>query len=186
MSTWGSQDPHLINAIIDTHADHPEFGYRFIADELQAVGRAASDHRVQRLGALQSIASSIVRNRRGSATTPGPPVHDDHVNRDCHAEGLDEIRLAAMSEHPTAEGSLHICAVKDVCSRRIVGYAVGPRMTAQLADAALRTAIASRRPTGSAAGHGRGTTTPGRVDGPGAATGRAEPNGSVGLCGTAR
>ena len=33
-------------------------------------------------------------------------------------------------------------------SRKIVGYAIGPRMTSQLADAALRTAIARRRPTG--------------------------------------
>jgi len=31
-------DAHLINAIYDIHADDPEFGYRFIADELEAAG----------------------------------------------------------------------------------------------------------------------------------------------------
>ena len=29
-------DAHVTNAIVDVHADDPEFGYRFIADELAA------------------------------------------------------------------------------------------------------------------------------------------------------
>lgn len=140
-------DAHLINVIVDIHADDPEFGYRFIADELEAGGHRASDNRVQRLCALQKIASCIIRKRRRSAKTPGPAVHDDHVNRIFHADKLDQIWLTDISEHPTLEGKLYICAVKDVCSRRIVGYAIGPRMTSQLADVALRTAIARRRPT---------------------------------------
>jgi hypothetical protein len=31
-------DAHLINAAIDIHHDDPEFGYRFIADELAEQG----------------------------------------------------------------------------------------------------------------------------------------------------
>lgn len=31
-------DAHLINAAIDVHHDDPEFGYRFIADELNRPG----------------------------------------------------------------------------------------------------------------------------------------------------
>ena len=30
----GWDDAHLINAAIDIHSDGPEFGYRFVADEL--------------------------------------------------------------------------------------------------------------------------------------------------------
>jgi hypothetical protein len=89
------EDAHLINAIIDIHLDEPEFGYRFIADELHAAGHACSENRVQRLCALQKIASSILRKRRGSGKTPGPPVHDDHVGRVFHAEKLDQIWLTA-------------------------------------------------------------------------------------------
>ncbi len=149
VSTLDWDDAHLIDAIIGIHADDPEFGYRFIAYELGVAGHQASENRVQRLCALQQVLSSTIRRRRrGSGKTPGPAVHDDHVNRIFQAEGLDEIWLTDISEHPTAEGKLYICAVKDVCSRKIVGYAIGPRMTSQLADAALRTAIARRAPTG--------------------------------------
>jgi transposase InsO family protein len=44
----------------------------------------------------------------------------------------DRHRAAARphTEHPTAEGKLYLCAVKDTCSGRIVGYAIDSRMSA--------------------------------------------------------
>lgn len=32
------EEAHLLNAAYEVHADDPEFGHRFIADELQAAG----------------------------------------------------------------------------------------------------------------------------------------------------
>jgi putative transposase len=141
-------DAHLLNAAIDIHTDDPEFGYRFIADELAAQGHAASESRVQRLCGLQRLFSTIWMRtrRRGPGKTPGPAVADDHVRRDFTATELDAIWLTDISEHPTLEGKIYVCAVKDVCSRRIVGVAVGPRMTARLATNALKIAIARRDP----------------------------------------
>ena len=49
--------------------------------------------------------------------------------------------------------ALHCCAIKDLFSNRIVGYAIDERMTAQLAVTALRTAGARRRPTGGVVVH---------------------------------
>ena len=53
-------DAHLINAAVDIHHDDPEFGYRFITDELAGHGITASRNRVNRL----------CRKQRISATTP--------------------------------------------------------------------------------------------------------------------
>src|SRR5829696_10124573 len=50
------------------------------------------------------------------------------------------------TEHPTAEGKLYLCAVKDACSRRIVGYSMAERMTSQLAVDALEHAVLRRSP----------------------------------------
>jgi putative transposase len=41
-------------------------------------------------------------------------------------------------------GKLYLCAIKDVWSNRIVGYSIDSRMTADLAVAALRNAVALR------------------------------------------
>jgi transposase InsO family protein len=57
------------------------------------------------------------------------------------------------TEHPTAEGKLYLCAVKDACSKRIVGYSIDTRMTSQLAVHALRNAIALRAPNATAIVH---------------------------------
>ena len=42
-------DAHLMNAVLDIHADDPAFGYRFIADELIDVGHQVSERRVWRI-----------------------------------------------------------------------------------------------------------------------------------------
>jgi putative transposase len=140
-------DAHLINAALDIHHDDPAFGYRFIADELARQGVNAGENRVARLCSQERIWSAFTK-KRGLARKAGPPVHDDLVERDFTAVGLDELWLTDITEHPTGEGKLYLCAIKDVCSNRIVGYAMADRMTAQLAVTALRSAIARRSPSG--------------------------------------
>jgi putative transposase len=59
-------EAHLINAAIDIHHDDPEFGYRFITDELAGLGITASRNRVNRLCTQQRIFSSHA-SKRGAA-----------------------------------------------------------------------------------------------------------------------
>jgi len=70
------------------------------------------------------------------------------VQRRFTAPAPDRLWLTDITEHPTLEGKVYCCAVKDCFSHRIVGYSLGDRMTAELAVAALRAAVARRRPTG--------------------------------------
>ena len=137
-------DAHLINAALDIHHDDPEFGYRFITDELVEYGITASRNRVNRLCSQQRIWSVHAR-KRGLHRQPGPPVHEDLVLREFTAPAPNLLWLTDITEHPTGEGKLYLCAVKDACSKRIVGYSIGPRMTSDLAVNALRNALALRR-----------------------------------------
>lgn len=141
-------DAHVINALIDAHQDDPEFGYRFLADELEKEGLMVGERRVWRLCSQQRIWSTTTRKgRKGSRKRPGPAVHDDLVQRQFHATAPNLLWLTDITEHPTAEGKLYCCAIKDVFSNRIVGYSLADRMTADLAVNALRAAIARRQPT---------------------------------------
>ena len=114
-------DAHLINAARDIHHDDPEFGYRFVADELERHGVKASRNRVNRLCTLARL-WSVHSRKRGRYRMPGPPVHDDLVRREFRADRLNELWFTDITEHPTGEGKLYLCAVKDACSNRIVGY----------------------------------------------------------------
>lgn len=145
-------DAVLTNALVDLHGDDPEFGYRFLTDELQADGHVVGERRVWRLCRDQKLWSSTTKKgRRGKR--PGPAVHDDLVQRNFTAPRPDAVWLTDITEHPTLEGKLYCCAIKDVFSNRIVGYSIAERMTAQLAVAALRAAIARRQPTGTVVVH---------------------------------
>jgi putative transposase len=59
--------------------------------------------------------------------------------------------LSDLTEHPTREGKLYVCAIKDVWSRRIVGYSISDRMTSQIAVTAIDSAVARRAATGQSA-----------------------------------
>ena len=97
--------------------------------------------------------------RRGKSGKPGPAVHDDLLatvdgkGRVTHdftgaATGPNQVWLTDISEHPTREGKLYLCAVKDCYSNKIVGYSIDSRMKSALAASAIRNAIALRSPAG--------------------------------------
>lgn len=136
-------DAYAMNAAYEIHAEDPALGYRFIADELADAGHALSERRVWKICHQGQIVSAHSRTR-GRWKKPGPPVHDDLVQRDFTAEAPNRLWLTDITEHPTAEGKLYLCAVKDAWSRRIVGYSINDRMTSQLAVDALEMAIARR------------------------------------------
>lgn len=145
-------DAHLINAAVDVHDDDPTLGYRFIADELAAAGTVAGENRVARLCSLAGI-FSITSKKGRKGHLPGPAVHDDLAQRVFTASAPNRLWLVDITEHPTGEGKLYVCAIKDMFSNRIVGYSMADRMKASLAVAALRHAVAARHPTGTVIVH---------------------------------
>ena len=106
--------------------------------------------------------------RRGKSAKPGPAVHDDLLatvdekGRVTHdfvgaATAPNQVWLTDITEHPTSEGKLYLCAVKDCYSNKIVGYSIDSRMKSSLAVAALRNAIALRDPIGTVVRYDRGS-----------------------------
>ena len=79
-------------------------------------------------------------------------MHDDLVERRFTAAAPNAVWSTDITDHLAAEGNLHLCAIEDVHSGRIVGYSMDARMTAALAVTALRTLAgaqdsAAMRPT---------------------------------------
>jgi putative transposase len=146
-------EAYLANALFDAHRDDPEFGYRLLADEARAAGHRGCDRRVWRICHQQGWWSAFGRRGRGGkARRPGPPAHDDRVKRDFTAPAPNRLWLTDITEHPTSEGKLYLCAVKDVFSGRIVGYSISDRMKAGLAVDAVASAVARRGGSNAVAG----------------------------------
>ncbi|GIG41943.1 integrase [Cellulomonas phragmiteti] len=138
-------EAHLANVLFDAHRDDPEFGYRLLADEAARAGHRACDRRVWRICSGNGWWSAFGKPRARGAKKAGPPAHDDLVLRQFRADGPNRLWLWDITEHPTAEGKVYLCAIKDVFSNRIVGYSISDRMTSQIAVNALVSAVQRRR-----------------------------------------
>ncbi|WP_330446101.1 IS3 family transposase [Kocuria rhizophila] len=140
-------EAYRANALFDAHLDDPEFGYRFLAGEMESVGQRMCERTAWRICRDNQWWSAFGKKRGKNGKRPGPPVHDDLVQRDFTADDVNELWLTDITEHWTDEGKLYLCAIKDVFSGRIVGYSISDRMKARLAVNALDNAVFRRRDT---------------------------------------
>jgi transposase InsO family protein len=137
------EQPTRANALFDAHREDPEFGYRFLADEARNAGSDMADRTAWRI-CRDNNWWSVFGKKRGRIKKAGPPVHDDLVRRDFTATAPNRLWLTDITEHATSEGKLYLCAIKDVFSKRIVGYSIDTRMKSRLAVTALNNAVARR------------------------------------------
>jgi putative transposase len=91
---------------------------------------------------------SVRPRRRFVVTTDSD--HDGpifpNLARDTTLTGPNQLWVADITFIAIATGFVYLAAILDAWSRRVVGYAIGRRIDARLALAALKAAIASRRP----------------------------------------
>ena len=138
------EEAYVANAIFDAHRDDPEFGYRFLADEVRSQGFEVSDRVVWRICRDNRWWSVFGKPKRSKGSRPGTPAHDDLVRRNFCAAAPNELWVADITEHPTGEGKLYCCAIKDLYSNRIVGWSLDSKMKARLVVSAIEMAVARR------------------------------------------
>jgi putative transposase len=82
--------------------------------------------------------------RKGIKNLKNAPTCEDLVKRQFTASAPNELWLTDITEHPTAEGKLYCCAVLDLYSRKVVGWAIDRRCDTALVNDALAKAGGSR------------------------------------------
>jgi putative transposase len=129
-------------------ASDENYGSPNIHAELRDEGTRVARKRVARLmrkAGLRGVSRRrgfVITTRRDPKQRPAP----DLVNRKFVADGANQLWVADMTYVPTWAGFIFLATVLDVWSRRIVGWAIGEQMTADLVLAALNMAITQRKP----------------------------------------
>ena len=77
------------NALFDAHRDDPEFGYRFLVDEAREAGEPMAERTAWKICSELGWWSAFGKKRGRNGKKPGPPVHDDLVERDFTADGSE-------------------------------------------------------------------------------------------------
>ncbi len=109
---------------------------------LNGAGTPCSIKRVQRHMAEQGLRSVVVKKYSHHANHGSIP--DDKVNilkRDFGTETINQKWCTDITYiHVQKEGWTYLASVMDLCSRKIIGYAYGTSMTAELAMKAVENA----------------------------------------------
>ena len=90
------------------------------------------------------------RVRRSTASVLAAP---NILDRNFEAEQPNQKWLADMIQIATKEGWLHLAAVMDTFSRKIVGWSMATHKRSEVAQEALKMAIARRKPAGALLHH---------------------------------
>lgn len=115
---------------------------------LQAEGRRCGRHRVARLMRQAGLVGRQRRRFRVRTTdsTHGLPIAPNRLLAAAPPPQPDRIWVSDITYVATASGWLYLAAVMDLCSRRIVGWAMANHLEQSLVLAAVRMALASRQP----------------------------------------
>lgn len=123
------------------------YGSPRVHDALRQAGIRCSRKRVIRLRRQAGLRCK--RQRRSRCTTHANPAHAVAPNRLAQrfqASRPNQVWLGDITYIPTGEGWLYLAAILDLFSRRVVGWAMGRRLTKELAIRALKMALRHRRP----------------------------------------
>ncbi len=129
-------------------ASRHTYGSPRVHAELRAQGVRCSKQRVARVMRLAGIRACRARRRRRTTDSRHPlPVAANLLQRDFAAPQANTKWAADITYIDTGEGWLYLAVVLDLCSRRVVGWALQPPLERQLVLDALAMALQQRRPT---------------------------------------
>ncbi len=122
-------------------------GERRIKDDLAGMNKTVSRKPTGRLMKEEGLTCKI--KRKFKATTDArhnKPVAENLLDRDFHQDSPDQAYAGDITCIPAREGWLYLSIFIDLCSRAVVGWSMGSRMTATLVADSLEMAMWKRRP----------------------------------------
>jgi len=177
-----AEEARLVVRIREICAEFPRYGYRRVMAQLKAEGERVNHKRVSRIMREQDL--RVRPKRRFVVTTNSDhdgPIFPD-LAKDLAPTGPDQLWVADLTYIRILGGFVFLAVILDAWSHRVVGWALGRRIDAELALAALEAALANRKPPRGCVHHSDSKYLPASV------AGRPDPHsdGPVSVVGAAR
>lgn len=154
---WRSRPPsarklaneRLVSQIRVVHAESfGSYGSPRIHASLKRQGRRIGRERIRRLMQQYQIVGRYRRKRcRTTDSNHALPIAPNLLQQNFTCEAPNTVWLADISYLPSGEGFLYFAAMKDLCTRKIVGWAMSSSIDAKLVVEALDMAIARQKPS---------------------------------------
>ena len=138
----------LLRAIVQTHQQYPAFGldsmYHYLKPKFGA--SRARIHRLMvkfNIHSIRTTAYKLTTNSEHSS-----PIAPNLVNRNFNPPLPNMIWVGDITYIKTAQGWLYLAIVKDLCTKKVVGYSFSKRINSQLVCEALEIALSRQNPPG--------------------------------------
>ena len=143
------EEERIVGAINSAHErGRGNYGPEKIQTEILAIdGLDVGLNRIKRLRRKHRIRCK--QKRKFKATTDSKhkmPVAPNLLNQKFEVLKPNQVWVADITYIPTYEGWLYLAAIKDLCTKEIVGYALNERMTHDLVGRALFRAVVTKKP----------------------------------------
>ena len=128
-------------------ASGKNYGSRRIQKALLVEGICVGRYKIRRIMRQQGLITTW--RRKFIKTTESKhkmPVAENILNQEFNPDSKNQAWVADITYIWTASGWLYLAAIMDLYSRKIVGYSLSARMTADLVCTALQVAIHTRNP----------------------------------------
>ena len=148
-STRAVANRDLLTAIRLRHHDSRQtYGSPRIWRALRKQGHRVGEHRVARLMRQAELQAKTVKKWRATTySLHGLPVAANTRDRQFTVRQPNRVWAGDITYVWTLEGWLYLAVLLDLYSRAVIGWAMGPRLTGDLTEQALRMALSTRQPT---------------------------------------
>ena len=121
---------------------HQTYGAPRVAAQLAREGSPADQKTVAASMLRQGLEGISPRRFTPVTTIPGVDTYHlpDRVHRQWDQGAVDKVWISDITYLRTTEGWLYLCAVRDGCSRRVLGWALDSVQNTDLVERALRMA----------------------------------------------
>tara|TARA_R110001606_G_scaffold397272_3_gene573238 strand:+ start:6603 stop:7478 length:876 start_codon:yes stop_codon:yes gene_type:complete len=123
-------------------------GYRKLWRDAQDAGFACGKNQVQRLLQASGYRSHVATKPGHRRPSSGLPVLPNLLNRRFKVAQPNRVWVSDITQLHCEEGWLYVAVILDLCTRQVVGRALGPVNDSGLVLRALKQAWARRRPKG--------------------------------------
>jgi transposase InsO family protein len=144
------QNMRLLEKIKEVHSDSKQiYGCPKVFQKLIDAGETVGKNRVERIMRENNIKSIVISKFRAPNTTDSN--HDEAIspnllNQNFHVFQPNRVWVSDITYIPYAKGFLYLCQIKDLCTKKIVGWSIDIHMRTELILQALHNAVQLQGP----------------------------------------
>ncbi|WP_411824811.1 IS3 family transposase [Leptospira sp. 'Mane'] len=125
------------------------YGSPSIFNKLKTQGLIIGKNRVARIMKNNGIRSIIMKKFKAPKTTDSKHnlgYSPNLLNQQFHVKKPNEVWVSDLTYIPYANGFLYLCQIKDLCTKKVVGWSIDTHMKTEMVLTALRNAVITQKP----------------------------------------